>query len=249
MTKKETMKGILELLEKEKIGITVTRLSKKLDVSRPTIYKYLEILSKKGKVMELDLGGSKCWALRSSNSPEKLSIIKPYHYIVNGILTEIEKEYVPNIDWKNFGKHLARSINEEELLETDELFDILLESGLDPVRFTKFSTDPIRFESIDQISDFLMKLNEFFRGLFRLIFEFLDHDVNITLIGKDNSTPSLIYRLDVNLTADNKIIDIFSGLIEEKINTLFSNKIHFSINYEAHFNEKYINLTLAASLT
>jgi predicted transcriptional regulator len=100
-------KKILECLENNTAGLTITDIAKKTDISRNTIYRYIDILEENDLVFKKKVGAYHLYFTK-----ERDLLSKGLIYIFYKGLLSIFKEKNPNIEnlYKEIGRSLAKYV-------------------------------------------------------------------------------------------------------------------------------------------
>ena len=248
MTKEELKDKILELLNNETIGITITRIADLSHVSRPTIYKYLGLLQNEGLVEEIDVGGSKFWTTKNSkNSKSSLisSIISPYRYFIDIMLETVDNHFSKKkpLDWKKIGFDMSKSIDLERLFETEVFYQIFEEQQIIP-KIIGGNFDPKKENrSKDNHLQLLKRFSPFFEKIFKFVFAFLDDCVIEPPFELEDPVFLIVRLKNFKLLKDDRIIYILSGLSEGFFNRLFVG-LNFEIIPSIDIDKKTIILKI-----
>ena len=241
MTKEELKEKIVEILKGEKIGITITRLSDKLHVSRPTIYKYLAILKEDKLVDEVDVGGSKFWTATTGKTTSSIStIMAPYRYFVDLILETLDRTLgkKQKIDWKEVGANMTEEIQLDDLYETDEFIDMFKKQQIVPTGLGGNFDPTNESHSEENQLKLLKQFSPFFAQVFKFFLAFLDDCEMETPYEIENPPVLILHMKKFRFLKDNRIIDISCGAVEHIINSELFPELNVDISNTIHLEKK-----------
>ncbi len=120
MVKTSLQDDIIQLLQQTKYGLSVSKLSQKLEASRTTVSKYLKILEEEGKAFVQDIGQYKLWHekekfLQNKARREALSTFYEPFYL--SMLRNIPQFIQKPEDLKELGKVMAKDLNFSEMTD------------------------------------------------------------------------------------------------------------------------------------
>ncbi|MHA1300282.1 MAG: helix-turn-helix domain-containing protein, partial [Candidatus Helarchaeota archaeon] len=121
MSSDEIKRGILQELKNSHVGTSIKKLSEKLNKSRTTIAKYLNILKKEGKVISKDVGLYKIWVsseVESAYKENQFRILSAQYY--QNLLSRLTSIY-PDLLEK--GKDIGKTISAN--IEFEKFFDVI----------------------------------------------------------------------------------------------------------------------------
>jgi len=132
--------------------------------------------------------------------------------LIEVLLKTIDGQTNFTLDWKKVGRTMSTQIKLEDLLETEEFFNILQE---EQVELWKWQPNQIPYE----MNELLTRLQSFFKSLLRIVFSFFD-ECKIEPPIKLEEPPLLIFRIK-EISKNYQIFELIAAIMEEKLNEFF----------------------------
>lgn len=140
-TKSEVIKSkIIELLISSQYGESIKKIAEKLDLSRTTVKKYLDILANEKKVISKNVGQYALW-FHAGNIQDQLDMKKSlqtyFKPIYGALLNNFKKINIDNYKIKELGKHISydlpiADINQNPIIgELMEHFNVSMLKNID----------------------------------------------------------------------------------------------------------------------
>lgn len=109
MVRFEAKSNIQGLLEKNSHGMSQKKISEILNISRPTVKKYLEELEYEGQVTTKEVGSYNVWVLNNSNGTSQDENLVFSIELISALINSIVETTTEKVDWKEVGKKLNRN--------------------------------------------------------------------------------------------------------------------------------------------
>ena len=210
--------------------MTKSKLSEKLDASRPTVSKYVDELQEDGKIKEMNIGDFKFWALAEKQKSTGSLLKVSYRLVLKTLLLTFEQYYGNDIEWNKFGRKMADNIEFENIIQTHQFYDYLSQINVQ---------EPVKMESIKAIG-------KLFHQIFRtIVLLFDDCTIENEPIIIENPIIITLRIKESNFQDENSILQIIAGIIEKKMEKDFFNlqcKISYQINKKASILDIIIKL-------
>jgi transcriptional regulator with XRE-family HTH domain len=221
MAKPEVKHKIIPLLEKNGDGMTQNKIAEALNVSRPTIKKYLEDLQRENRVLLKQIGVHKVWTVNDLIITPPNKVLQFVMDLLLRFIVSTERLTKENIDWKEVGKDIGNALNFSDIILTSKL---------------------LKSFSINQFFD------KSFFGLVSIFEEIMKLFTNLLGEGRLNTPPTIfenekffIYRIsDVNYVDFPLFFPIFSGILEIQIKQYHGASI--GVNCEINQTEKLVDI-------